>query len=258
MFIKSNLDIEPGSFKELSGITEFENLYNGRLGSVLVDCQDELVPIVRTTTVYNKPVLQFNSLVYKIISKIQEKFKDIGINDNIDMEFNNALIEIYDSNYRKMRYHTDQSLDLNPDSYICLFSCYENDSNNPDDTRILKVKNKETKELSEALLDNNSVVLFSVADNHDHLHKIVLESNKSTNKWLGITFRLSKTFIRFVENVPILNHNNEILRIGNDEEKGCYLKHKGAENSNTGYCYPEINYTLSASDCLIPINLYKN
>lgn len=38
------------------------------------------------------------------------------------------MIEIYDSKYRKIKFHTDQAFDLVEDSHICIFSCY-NDIN---------------------------------------------------------------------------------------------------------------------------------
>ncbi len=247
MFRKFIIDIKTNSFEELSNSTDFEDIVNGRKGAILVDYKNDLVPIVRTTTIYNKPVQNFLPVHYDIINKVKEKFKDI---ENI--EFNNVLIEIYDSKYRKMGFHTDQSLDLKEDSYICLFSCYENASNNPVDIRKLKIKNKITKECSEVLLENNSAVLFSTLTNHKHLHKIVLESNISRNKWLGITFRLSKTFVKFVNEISYIYPSNKILRIANNDEKKEFMKHKGNENSSSEYAYPEINYTISISDT-IPI-----
>ena len=51
------------------------------------------------------------------------------------------MIEIYDSKYCKMGFHTDQSLDLQENSYIGIFSCYNDPTTK--DLRKLKVKNKE-------------------------------------------------------------------------------------------------------------------
>jgi hypothetical protein len=242
MFSKSILDIKEDTFKECSKSINVEDVVMGRKGTVLVDCDNDIIPIVRTTTIYNEPVQNLSPFHYDIINKIKENFQ------NLDIEFNNALIEIYDSKYRKMKFHTDQSLDLEEDSYICLFSCYENMSNNIEDMRKLKIKNKITNECSEFLLENNSVILFSTLYNHKYLHKIILESHKAQNRWLGITFRLSKTFIKFINNNPHMCHNDEILRIASDEEKTEFYKHKGIENKEDEYTYPEINYTISASD----------
>jgi hypothetical protein len=248
MFRKYIIKIKLNTFEELSKCIEFENVSKGKMGAVLVDHNYGLVPIIRTTTNYNKPAQIFLHVHRMLIDKIKKKIKDIK--DIKDIAFNNALMEIYDCKYRKMGFHTDQSLDLKEDSYICLFSCYENNLNNVDDIRKLKIKNKITKECSEVLLTHNSVVLFSTSTNHNHLHKIVLDSDTSKNRWLGITFRLSKTFVKFVGDIPYIHPSNKILRIANNNEKKEFFKHKGNENSRNECTYPEINYTLSISDTL--------
>jgi hypothetical protein len=254
MFTKQILDIKSNLFDELLRVTEFEDICDGRMGAVLVDSMDGMIPIVRTTTAYNKPSQPFVKPVYEIIDSIKSKF------GNINFESNNAMIEVYGSKYRKMGFHTDQSLDLRQDSNICIFSCYENGSDDSDDLRKLKIKNKTTGELTERLMENGSVIIFDTSTNHEHLHKIVLESNKSNkskNRWLGITFRLSGTFIKFVDTVPRFNHTNEILRIATDDEMKEFRKYKGIENSDTNYVYPAIDYTVSPSDCMIVKNNLK-
>ena len=253
MFKKYVLDLDYNAFATLSMITKFEDICKGRKRAILVNCKDgftpqvPLVPIMRTTTIYKEPAQKFLPIHYDIMDQIKKKFKE-------DIQFNNAMIEIYDPRYRKMGFHTDQSLDLAEDSYICIFSCYENDSNNKNDIRKLVIQNKSTKELSEILMENNSIVLFSTSVNHEHVHKIILDSNKSTNRWLGLTLRLSKTFVKFVDEVPYFYFNkmlkNKVLRIANENEKKEFLKLKGKENSEIGYIYPEIDYTISTSDML--------
>jgi len=253
MFKKRILDIENNSFEELSKSAEFEDIVKGRQGAVLVNYENELIPLIRTTSKYATPVQKFLPIHDEIMNKIKETFKETldqnseGLND---IQFNNAMIEIYDSRYRKMRFHTDQSLDLKENSYICLFSCYENASQSPADIRKLKIKNKTTDQHFEVLLENNSAVLFSTSINQQHLHKIILESTTSTNKWLGITFRLSKTFVKFIDGVAHLIPSNKILRIGTDDEKKNFMICKGHENSSCEYVYPEIYYTISTSDTM--------
>ena len=121
MFKKIKLDISSNIFEEFSKSIDFENIINGRKGTILVNNINNLIPIVRTTTMYNKPVQTFLPIHYDIINKIKNKIGDI--NDKIkkenidkselfnieikDIEFNNALLEIYDSKYRKMTFHTD-------------------------------------------------------------------------------------------------------------------------------------------------------
>ena len=130
-------------------IVKFENVTKGRLGAVLVDNVD-VIPIVRTTTVYQDPVQEFKPVHREIIKKLGHPV-------------NNALIEIYDDRYRKMRYHSDQALDLEEDSYICIFSCYENPSLGG--FRTLCITNKSTNEKTKIVLEHNSVVAFSTSAN---------------------------------------------------------------------------------------------
>ena len=109
-------------------------------------------------------------------------------------------------------------------------------------------------------MEHNSIILFSTASNHKHLHKIILEhqnkndnldkTRNSDNRWLGITFRLSKIFIKFKNKIPYIQSTNNILRIATDLERKEFYKHKGTENSSNEYKYPEIDYTISKNDLM--------
>ncbi|AYV75365.1 MAG: hypothetical protein Terrestrivirus1_239 [Terrestrivirus sp.] len=248
MFEKFILDIQTNIFEQLANSCEFEDVTVGRKGANLINYKNDLIPLVRTTSSYSRPAQPFSLIHYVIINKI----KTVSNNDTI--EFNNALAEIYDRRYTTMGYHSDQTLDLADDSCICLFSCYR-DLTDTTNVRKLKIKNKETNECSEIQLDHNSIVLFSVPTNKNHLHKIVLENNNNNNNsWLGITFRLSKTFIKFINEIPYFYPEmNRILKLANDEEKKEFYKQRSKENSNVIHNYPEIDYTISVSD-ILPIN----
>lgn len=50
-------------------------------------------------------------------------------------------------------------------------------------------------ECSEIILENNSIILFNSLTNYNYYHKIILNIYSSDNRWLGITFRLSKIVI---------------------------------------------------------------
>ena len=119
------LDFKENLFKILATqfhggvVTPMTTVTAGRQSGVLVDCHDALIPIVRTTTRYEKAPLSFSALHYEIIDKTRK------VSGMPHLAFNNAMIEIYTNDYRKMRYHTDQALDLADDSFIGLFSCYE-------------------------------------------------------------------------------------------------------------------------------------
>lgn len=241
MFTKFIINYQINTFEEFTKSLEFENIINGRKASILIDYTNNLIPLVRTTTIYNNPMQQFLPIHYDLIKNIKK------ISNIEDLELNNALIEIYDSKYRTMKFHTDQSLDLAKNSYICIFSCYNNPST---DIRKLKIKEKVTGECSEILLEHNSVIIFSTESNKKYVHKIVLDKNTSDNKWLGITFRLSNTFIQFINDMPYFYPSNKILRISTNDEKNEFRKYKGLENKQTDYNYPEIDYTLSVGDTL--------
>jgi hypothetical protein len=250
MFSKYQLEFDNNLFDELSETTKFENITNGRNGAILVN-NNNIIPIVRTTTKYNNPAQLFMPIHYNIINKIQTA-------TNIDINFNNALIEIYNNDYKSMGEHSDQALDLannlSNDSYICLFTCY----NNPLATNIrtLKTKNKLTNELLNFELNHNSIVLFSLQTNSNHLHKIILDNNNINNdEWLGITFRLSKTFIKFINEIPYftssLGYNtNIILKKASKEESKEFYKCRSMENKSINYIWPIINYTISPSDTI--------
>lgn len=252
-FIKKTLKFEDNLFNELANQIDFENVGKGRLGNHLVKVSSKGIPIVRTTTQYNIPAHRFSSTHNKIVDCINDELKRFT-----PLNFNNALIEIYDSSYTKMKYHSDQCLDVASNSYIGLFSCYEKpDELTEQSIRKLKIKDKITDEESEISLTHNSVILFSLSTNSRFFHKIILEHIpkqkplQSENKWLGITFRESKTFIQFKNNLPYFS-DGRLLNLANDFQRKEYYKLRGEENRNIDFTYPEINYTLSKADTIIP------
>jgi hypothetical protein len=242
-FLQFKLNYPENLFTQLSESADFENITKDRLGANLVDYQNGLIPIVRTTTSYHKSNQKFLPIHCDIIESIK---KASNIND---LNFNNAMIEIYSLKYRTMNFHTDQSLDLEDNSYICIFSCYDKI---PDFTRKLVIKNKLTNELSEVSLEHNSIVLFSTKTNKQFVHKIILDQFKLDNRWLGITFRLSKTFIKFINEIPYFCSNNKTLKLVNKDQLIEFRKYKHDENLQIDFSYPEIDYTISVGD-LIPI-----
>lgn len=239
MFTKVTLDYNKNLFNDLLQMTEFEDITKGRKGAILVDISNNLIPLVRTTTRYVKPSQTFKPLHHDIIKKIR------NITNIEEIKFNNALIEVYDNQYCTMGFHSDQALDLAEESYIAIYSCYEIPQNNP---RKLIIQNKLTNKQTEIIMEHNSVVLFNLPTNKRHLHKMILDNPKEDNRWLGITFRESKTFIHFVNKIPFLGDN--ILTLANDHEIKNFYQLRGKENKSIEYKYPEINYTISPSDIL--------
>ena len=246
MFHKIILDYDTNLFDELASTTNFEKITNGRDGAVLVSVAETNghIPLVRTTTKYTCKPQQFQPIHYDIINKIINSFNKSIITN---ITFNNALIEIYNNQYCNMGFHSDQALDLEDDWYIAVYSCYEHPLEiNNNNTRQLIIVNKVTKEQTEINMDHNSVIIFDTSTNKQYLHKIVSNNNKIC-RWLGITFRLSKTFVTHKDGIPYLN-NTTILTLATDEECKEFYKLRCLENKQTDFVYSNITYTISSSD----------
>ena len=231
------------------------------------ECKDAdlLIPLIRTTTSYEKPVQRFSPLIYDLVCRIRQS------TCMPSLRFNNALLEVYDSSYRNMGWHSDQALDLADDSCICLYSCYDTDT--LPEKRVLKIKEKprpaelvsEKKEEAKSMefvLDHQSIVMFSTATNRAWLHKITLapplgrsqHPPRAQQQWLGLTLRLSKTFIQFQEaGSPQLYPSKTKLTRATDEELKESRRHKALENASADFSYPpRIAYSTSRSD-FIPL-----
>ena len=233
------------SFDIIKGESQFSSEGKGRIVgiSVLPNANGD-IPIVRTTTKFPTPPTKFPKCYHNLIDKI--RFDTIA-----NLQFNNAMVEVYNNSYCKMGFHTDQSLDLAENSYICLFSSYKNPK--AKNIRILHVVNKETGQEAKYPLLHNSYTLFSTETNQKHVHKIVLEEQQKVlddGEWLGLTMRLSKTYIHFDQNNNPLLPNGNILRIATEDECGVFCKLKGEENSKIGFVYPDIDFTISVSDMM--------
>ncbi|WP_163410287.1 hypothetical protein [Flavobacterium ajazii] len=257
-FYKISLSFENNLFDKLSHSVNFENITKGRIGNHLVYLKNETVPIVRTTTIYNIPAHNFSSIHHQIIESLNTEIQNSSLDYLSFLDFNNALIEVYDSNYATMKYHSDQAMDLEADSYIGLFTCYEKPNELTEkNIRKLKIKDKFTDEEFDIPLTHNSIVLFSLFTNTKYLHKIVLESipgqkkSGEDNKWMGITFRKSKTFIQFKNNMPYFP-DGELLTLADEDEKKEFFKLRSEENNNMNFEYPKLKYTLSVGDTIIP------
>lgn len=259
-FYKITLPLERNLFYELFNSVDFETITNGRLGNNLVQIENNTMPIVRTTAKYNIPAHKFSNLHQMLINSITQTVANNGFNNIPPQNFNNALIEVYDSNYYKMNFHSDQSLDLDNDSYIGLFSCYEkSDKLTEQNLRKLKIRNKLTLEEFEISLTHNSVILFSFAANMKFQHKIILDSKPnskllmSENKWLGITFRKSKTRIQIKDDLPYFS-DGQLLELADKSQEAEFYMLRGQENRSSDFIYPNLTYTLSLGDTLTPEN----
>jgi hypothetical protein len=243
MFDTYNIKNAKNYFTDLSNSIEFEDVGKGRKSRILVDPdQNRNVPLVRTTSQSEKSSQLFPLVIYEIIDEIRKTTK------NQNLSFNNIWAEQYTTEYCKMGEHTDQMQDLATNSYICVFSCYNNP--NTKSKRKLMVKNKKEDTWKSVTMEHNSIILFSTDTNKKHVHKIIMDGAKSDDLWIGLTFRLSKTSISFVNNVPHIS--GQVLKLATDDDKKLFFSERKTENSTIEHKWPSFNFTVNPGD-LIPI-----
>jgi hypothetical protein len=239
--------IEGNPFDELFAATRFEAVGKGRLGAVLVrpDGTGD-VPLVRTTTRYGAPAQRFRPVHERLARRVQEAAA-------VSAGFNNALIECYTNAYATMGGHSDQALDLADGSTIAVFSCYERPEHGPPRTLIVEPKDSDGDRV-EIPLTHNGVVTFTVATNRRFRHRIVLDRTSVTaeNRWLGVTFRTSKTLVRFRDGQPLLPDGTP-LTPADDEQRQEFYRLRRRENTETDFTYPRLTYTVSDSDRMPPV-----
>jgi hypothetical protein len=214
-------------FEQLLGSVRFDDVTTGRRGTVLVKVDPSGIPIVRTTTPYRAPAQPFRPIHDRLAEEIRECASS-------SHPFNNALVEHYTSAYSTMKRHSDQALDLAEAS-----------------SRRLIVKPKESGAVFDIPLDHGGVVAFSLDTNRRFSHAIALRANAPDTEWFGITFRTSKTFVRFVDGHPILPSGVR-LTFASEEQRRELFKMRRRENDETSFAYPSISYTLSQSDLFPP------
>ncbi|MGF1430767.1 alpha-ketoglutarate-dependent dioxygenase AlkB [Kitasatospora sp. LaBMicrA B282] len=250
------LPAEEDLFAELSASVHWEDLGKGRRGAVLARVDEAGgVPLVRTTTRYGSPAQRFRPVHERLAQRIQERAA-------LSVGFNNALIECYTDAYRTMGGHSDQALDLADESFIAVFSCYQHPDAGPPRKLIFESKEsdgeksdaeKSDGEKFEIPLHHHSIVAFSVSSNRRLRHRIVLDAPARTpdNQWLGVTFRTSKTFVRFRDGHAYLPQG-ERLRPADEEQAQEFYRLRRRENRETDFSYPPLTYTISESDLLPP------
>jgi hypothetical protein len=230
-------------FVELLASVRFDDVAKGRRGTVLVKVDDPGgIPIVRTTTPYVAAAQRFGLIHDQLAQNIR------GI-ASLSCELNNALVEHYTNAYATMKRHSDQALDLADDSSIALYSCYR-DPQAPS-RRLVVTPKKPDGVAFEIPLSHGSVVAFTVDTNRRFTHAIALSANAPENDWLGITFRTSKTFVRFVDGHPHLS-NVARLTLASEDQRRELFQLRRRENDETDFRYPPISYTISESDLRPP------
>ncbi|WP_443067617.1 hypothetical protein [Streptomyces sp. NBC_01268] len=238
---------EEDFFAELSASTRMEDVGKGRQGAVLARIDGAGgVPLVRTTTRYGSPAQRFRAVHERLARRVQERA-------GIPVAFNNALIEKYANTYRTMGGHSDQALDLAGDSFIAVFSCYRHPEASPPRKLIFESK-EEGGERFEIPLAHQSFVAFSVDSNRRLKHRIVGDTSapRADNEWLGVTFRTSKTVVRFRDGHAYLPQGPRLMAADEDQAQEFYRLRR-RENAEADFTYPLLTYTLSESDLMPPV-----
>ncbi|MER7468585.1 hypothetical protein [Streptomyces sp. NPDC097981] len=241
------LPTDENFFAELSASARLEDVGKGRRGAVLTKTDEaDGVPLVRTTTEYRGPAQRFQAVHERLAQQIQERAA-------LSVGFNNALIESYTNVYKTMGSHSDQALDLANRSFIAVFSCYQYPEAGPPRKLIFESKGSGVDKF-EIPLAHNSVVAFSVDSNRRLRHKIVLDApiQAADNQWLGVTFRASKTFVRFRDGHAYLPQGARLVS-ADDEQKREFYRLRRRENNETDFVYPLLTYTISESDLMPPV-----
>lgn len=236
-------------FKTLLTSVQFELVGKGRaVATVVAPREDAAIPIVRTTSVYQNPPQIFAPIHKELANQISLSLDTVN-----ESTFNNIMLERYTLLYRKMGFHSDHALDLQDDSYIAIYSCYNSSKSNIK-FRKLVIKDKINEQIyKEILLENNMVVAFSTETNRKYMHKIVIAdtnhciTENDETEWLGLTFRTSKTWLK--EN----KINGQDIHLANFSELQEFRHLKSLENNNVDFYYPHISYTISSSDLMNPV-----
>ncbi|MFJ7414129.1 hypothetical protein ACIQWZ_25480 [Streptomyces sp. NPDC098077] len=96
--------------------------------------------------------------------------------------------------------------------------------------------------------------MFSADANRRLRHRIVLEnpSGAADNLWLGVTFRTSKTFVRYRDGQAHLPRGAR-LTSADEQQRSEFYGLRRRENKETDFVYPALTYTVSGSDLLPPV-----
>ncbi|MCB9794602.1 MAG: alpha-ketoglutarate-dependent dioxygenase AlkB [Alphaproteobacteria bacterium] len=238
----------PG-FEALLESAGFEAVTAGRAGNHLSKPGPRGYPIVRTTTAYARPQALWSALHEALAGRVLQAAAAGGL-ELPEQAFNHALIELYDDRYRKMGYHSDQALDLAEGSHVAILSLYDRDPGAA--PRQLLIQHKQSGARQQLALEHGSVVLFSLACNAEHRHKIVLPALPAApTRWLGLTLRRSATFVRQQGGRAVLEHGAP-LRLADAAERAAFLRLRGQENRERDFRYPPLDLTLSPGDLLPP------
>lgn len=125
-----------------------------------------------------------------------------------------------------MGFHSDQALDLETNSWICICSIYSNPELTSSIRKLIDWS-KLTDVLQEYELTHISIIMFDTNTNVTHIHKIILSNpnaKPNPNVWFRITFRTTKTFIKFDNSKPYFANTMEEFVLAIKQEKKNFIQ----------------------------------
>lgn len=226
-------------FDELADSCLFETAGTRKVSILVKPNVDNSMPLVRTMLKVNSPAQYFSHALTQLIDQIKIAFKET----HAELEFNSAKIEIYTHAPRSLLgFRVDTSgLDLQPDSAVCLFSCY----------------NKQIESSTAFFgIPHNSAAIFAPKQ-HIFFYPIPLTLNTPASlHWMSITLKLSKTFVDFSLAAPRLLTENRQWRplcLATQKDYHDLNVMKCRENNDSSFEYPPLlAFTISPGDLLKP------
>jgi len=223
--------------KDPTSDIELEPVARGRAGAIVAWRDGDRVPLVRGTTRYTRATRMPPQALCDLARAV-ETAADVAI------PFNNALVERYTGEYRNMRAHSDQAQDLQANSVIAVWSWYRNPHLPP--SRAIRVRPKLTDQAETVVpLEHGHALIFDLAYNAAHLHRITGDTGTDDNEWTGVTLRASGTYLR-----NGMFSDGRALRLATAEEEAVFFACRKRENSRSDFEWPLFDFTVSPGDLI--------
>jgi alkylated DNA repair dioxygenase AlkB len=186
----SELDIIhiPGFLEEHIANTLFEKIKNNVFLSGQMNTDPKVLGMPRLIKWFGDIGYGYSSIYHppkSIPDYIEEEMVKVNkfLKDNqIESQMNSVLLNYYRDGKDKINYHSDDLSQIGAEPVICSLSV--------GDSRIFKIKNKETKEIIEFILNNGDLFIMKGKTQELFQHGVLQEENKDER--INLTFRNTK------------------------------------------------------------------
>lgn len=161
-------------------------------------------PLVRSTTPCNLPAQEFTPVHSFLVAELNSILQKSKL---ATQPYNNLMIEIYNDQKDLMAFHSDMSLDLDPEHLVAAAVFSENPpatvkfltgERAPVSCKFLtQSKDRSNPQDSAVNLVNGQVVLFDTEWNKLNVHRFESAINPNQGRTMIVTFRVARTFIKF-------------------------------------------------------------